>query len=177
MAFGWKTLPLPPFPLPPSYFKFSFSKACYQKYSDRSVVVLTSKSFAIESERSLYRLQLLPGMATFFLSLFSPLLLADILKRKKKKEKECMDLLLYGAVRWVVTEIKVLSLLNRCGMESANSLLSKPCTEGLYFLDKTLHSQAWREPELEKILLNRKNGHRSCVSRSGLDRWSDRVYK
>lgn len=42
-----------------------------------------------------------------------------------------MDLLLYGAIRWIATEIKVLSLLNRCGMESANSLLSKPCTEGI----------------------------------------------
>lgn len=78
MAFGLKILPLPPSPLP-TYFKFSFSKACYQKYSDRSVVVLTSNSFAKESERSLYRLQLLPGIAAFFLSLFffSPCL-ADI---------------------------------------------------------------------------------------------------
>lgn len=92
------------------------------------MVVLTSKSFATEGERSLYRLQLLPGTATFFLSLFFLPLLADI---QKKKKKSCMDLLLYGAIRWVATEIKVLSLLNRCGMESANSLLSKPCAEGI----------------------------------------------
>jgi len=36
-----------------------------------------------------------------------------------------MNLLLYGAVRWVATEIKVFSPLNECGMESANSLFSK----------------------------------------------------
>lgn len=88
---------------------------------------------------------------TFFLSLFSPSL------------KECMGLLLYGAVRWVATEIKVLFLMNRCGIESASSLLSKPCTEGIYFLDKTLHNQTWREPELKNVSLNRRNGQRSCV--------------
>lgn len=73
----------------------------------------------------------------------------------------------------------MLSLLNRCGVESANSLLSvsKPCAEAMYLLGKTLHSQAWREPELERVTLNRENGHRSCVSRSGLDKWSDSVYK
>lgn len=84
-----------------------------------------------------------------------------------------MNLLLRGAVRRVATEIKVLSPLNRCGVESANSLLSvsKPCAEAMYLLGKTLHSQAWREPELEKVTLNRENGHRS------LDKWSDNVYK
>lgn len=80
-----------------------------------------------------------------------------------------MNLLLYGAVRWVATEIKVLSLLNRCGMESASSLLSmsKSCPEGIYLLGKTLHSHSWREPELEKVTLHREKGHRACLSRSG----------
>lgn len=55
-----------------------------------------------------------------------------------------MNLLLCGAV-WVATEIKALSPLSRCGMESANSLLSvsKPCAEGMHLLGKTLHNQAW----------------------------------
>lgn len=85
MAFGLKILPLPPSPSPTSYFNIRFSKACYRKYSDRSVVVLTSNSFAKESERSLYRLQLLPGIAVFFVLLFfSPLSWQIYFKKEKK---------------------------------------------------------------------------------------------
>jgi len=76
--------PPPSLPIPTSYFKFSFSKACYRKYSDRFVVVLTSNSFAKESERSLYRLQFLPGIAAFFLSFFFFPFLADIFWKEKK---------------------------------------------------------------------------------------------
>lgn len=63
-----------------------------------------------------------------------------------------MNLLLYEAVGWVVREIKGLSLLNRCGMESASSLLSvsKPYIDRMYLLGKTLHSQDWGDPEIEK---------------------------
>lgn len=93
-------------------------------------------------------------------------------KREKnnKIKKRVYELTAVGAVRWVATEIKVVSPLNRYGMQSANSLFSKsqPCYEGLHLLGKTLHSQGWTEPELEKVMLNREKGHRSCVFRSGL---------
>lgn len=73
-----------------------------------------------------------------------------IFERKKKKR-------VYEFIAaWAATEIKVLSLLNRCGMKSASSRLSlsKPCAERVHLLGKTLHSQAWRELELEEVTLD-----------------------
>lgn len=142
---------MPPSPLPTSYFKFSFSKACYRKYSDRFVVVLTSNSFAKGSERSLHRLQLLPGIAVFF-----PFTFFFLGRYIFKRKKACMNLLLCGAVRWVATEIKVFSPLNKHGMESANSLFSKSVLRmyicGWDLAQPCLKRARARESHVEQVL-------------------------
>lgn len=83
-----------------------------------------------------------------------------------------MNLLLSEAVKWLVREIKVRSLLNRCGMESASSLLSvsKPYIEGMYLLGKSAYVAKPAETLKQKKTLNGENGHGSCVSGSGLDK-------
>ena len=163
MAFGLKILPLPP-----SQFPLLILNSAFQK--------LVTENTRIDSWWCWLATALRKRVKDHFIdfSFFLELLLFSFhfffflsWQIYFEKKKRMYEFIAVWGCWWVATEIKVLCLLNRCAMESASSLLSvsKPCAEGTYWLGKTFHSQARGEPELEKVTLNTKNGHRSCVSR------------